>query len=154
TIAAVLFALLAVAGLTWGVRGRVLGPLEEVRHSLAAVARGDWRTPGWGTGRPGEVGDLGRVVGAFRPAARHGPGGSLLSGRGRYRFKSDGESSDLFEPLAQSLNGTAERLTESGAATAELVTAARRDLTVAMSQVQQLCAAVARSASDSNREIR
>ena len=153
-VGAVLFALLVVAGLVWIVRARVIGPLHEVRNSLTALSRGDWRTPVWGTARPDEIGDLARVVDAFRTEAASVPDVSLLTGRGRQRFKFDGESEDLFSELAENIQGTAHKLSESNQATVRLVESARDDLTNAISQVQQLCTAIARSASDSNQQIR
>ncbi|HYE48173.1 MAG TPA: HAMP domain-containing protein [Azospirillaceae bacterium] len=138
----------------WLVRARALAPLAELTRSLGALARGDWRAPVWGTARTDEFGELARTVDGFRLQAASLPDVSILSDKGRFRLKFEGESADLFEVVSRTLRESGRELAGTGAEVAALVTTARAELTGAIGQLQTLCAAVARSASDSNKEIR
>ncbi|HYC04348.1 MAG TPA: HAMP domain-containing protein [Azospirillaceae bacterium] len=148
---------LMLLGLTlafWLVRSRALAPLSELTRSLGALARGDWRAPVWGTHRGDEYGELARTIDGFRQQASELPDVSILSDKGRFRLKFEGESADLFEVMGRTLRASGKELVGTGTAMARLVQDTRAELTGAISQLNGLCAAVAKSASDSNREVR
>lgn len=153
-IGAVGLMLVVVALLLWIVRLRLLVPLDALRESVAAVARGDWRSPVAGTSRGDELGEMARAIDAFRRQAAELPDIAVISEDGRTHLKFAGSAADLFESLTQRLRQAGETLESNGGAVAGLVDETRGDLADTVAQVRDLCAAVAKTASDSNRELR
>ncbi|QJE72488.1 HAMP domain-containing protein [Aerophototrophica crusticola] len=150
-VAALLALLAAVLVL---VHARVLRPLAELGTSVAAVAKGDWRSPVWGTTRGDEFGELARAVDGFREAAAEVPDISVLTDGGRMRLKFEGDYADLFEALSARLRGAGGTLAVLGTDVGRMVTDTKTQLTDTLSQVNNLCTAAVRTVSESNREVR
>lgn len=143
-----LFAFLTLLG------SRVIRPLRELTAGVEAVARGDWRSPIWGTGRADEFGDLARAVDGFRRQAQEIPDISVATEDGRLRLKFEGDYADLFEALTARLRGAGGTLAVLGQDVGRVVGDTKQQLHETLGQVNQLCTAAVRTVSESNREIR
>jgi hypothetical protein len=153
-VGAVAVMVLSVAGVLALLFLRILRPLSDIRRGLIGVSRGDWRAPIWGTDREDEFGDLARIVDAFRVQAMNLPDISILHEDGRMRLKFEGGAADIFEVVSGKLREAGALLADNSGDVANTVGKVRTELTTMLGQVQSLCAAVARSASESHREIR
>ncbi|ACI99064.1 HAMP domain-containing protein [Rhodospirillum centenum] len=153
-LAAAAVAVLLALALLLLLRVRVLAPLAELRRSVEALSRGDWRGGLWGTERTDEFGALARSLEGFRRQVADLPDISVLTEEGRVRLKFDGGAGDLFQAVQDRLRDAGTALAASGTEAEQTLARMKDELEVALAQVQSLCAAVARSAGDSNREIR
>lgn len=153
-MAAVGLMLTAVALLLWIVRWRLLAPLAALRESVAAVAKGDWRTPVAGTSRGDELGEMARAIDDFRRKAADMPDVAIVTEDGRTHLKFAGGAADLFETLTTRLRRAGDTLESTGTAVSALVDDTRQDLGDTVRGLRDTCGDLAESATASNQEIR
>lgn len=142
----------------WLVRGRIVGPLNEMENSVFSMATGDTQTPVWGIHRRDEIGALARSMDRVRAQVAAAP--PQMAGQGHdvevavARFEAlAGRYEPLLGKAVAMVNQAADTLKNRTEIVEQLVRTTRTELTSSVTEVGDACSSVAQTSDDTQKVL-